>query len=107
MGKFAEIHADRIGSNDGDLARIAELEAALAPFAAYMRAMDAYATLHRGKHLPDSKILAYSQTEMGTCGALCVGHFRDAKHVMADQPLPGWSGQYRSPVRAHRQEAVE
>lgn len=27
MGKFAEIHADRIGSNDIDLARIAELEA--------------------------------------------------------------------------------
>lgn len=75
------------------------LEASLVPFASYMDAMDAYASLHRGQHLPDNKVLAYSQTETGTSGALVVGHFRDAQYVVCGLPNGGWSGIYRSKVR--------
>lgn len=86
-------------------ARVEALETALAPFASYMNAMDAYATFHRGQHLTDSKVLAYSQTEMGTCGALVIGHFRDAQHVMDGRDLPGWGGLYRTKLRARASEA--
>lgn len=78
--------------------RIERLEKALEPFAAYMQQMDAYAVLHRGKHLPDDKVLAYSQTEMGTCAALVIGHFRDADAVFGKR-APGWSGLYRTKLR--------
>lgn len=91
---------------DGPAALIQRLEAenarlrtALEPFAAYSQEMDAYAAFHRGQSLPDSKVLAYGQTEMNTCAALVVGHFRDADAVFAGRAR-GWSGFYRSTLRA-------
>jgi hypothetical protein len=55
---------------------------ALAPFAAYFKQMEAYGTLHRGKMPPDAKVMAYSETEMGTSAAITAGDFRRAKEAM-------------------------
>lgn len=83
------------------LSALRDSREALEPFAAYSQQMDKYAVLHRGKHLPDSKVLAYSETEMGTCAALVVGHFRDADAVFG-RKAGGWTGLYRSTIRAAR-----
>lgn len=58
------------------------LAMALEPFATYFKQMEAYGVFHRGKMLPDEKVMAYSQTEMGTSAAITIGDFRRALEAM-------------------------
>ena len=73
---------------------VAELTAALAPFAAMGRVMEARARLTFGRMPKDNEIVCESSGEAGL-GILTMGHFRDAAALLPD--VPGWGGIYRPP----------
>lgn len=74
----------------------AELVAALEPFAAMARVMEARAAMTFGRSVPDTEVVCESIGEMGF-GILVMGHFRDALSLV---PKPkGWGGMYYSKIR--------
>jgi hypothetical protein len=75
--------------------RIAALECAIQPFAAYAIAATAYGRLHRGSQPDDNKSMAYVQTEMGHSGNITWGDFKFAAELMPNAVYSGESTRKR------------
>ena len=75
--------------------RVAALECALQPFAAYASAAIAYGRLHRGSQPDENKSMAYVQTEMGHSGNITWGDFKFAAELMPKAVYSGDSTRKR------------